>query len=1077
VRPRSFFLAAILVLAAFLPAMAQQTGTIVVNAKNRESGQPIQGAQVSVVGTRLGSLTNAEGRAAITGVPVGEHTVTVTFLGLGEVRRPNVRTVAGQTVTLDVQMEQSVLSMQQLVVTGVTDPTAGIKLPYTVARVDSMQLQVPTANSAIAALQGKVAGVNIIKGNGRPGAGVNILLRSPTAFEGSNTPLFVIDGVIIASDVTGLPTTGDIESTDIESIEVIKGAAAASIYGSRAAAGVISIKTNRGANGPKNQTRVTARTELGMDRLAGEIPITTTHHYRMNAAGTRLANSSGRDTTWAGRSARPCTGNNTVAPCGRFADQPYPGQTYDNLHALYNPGQFLSSNFSLSQTTDATTFRIALSRLDQKGTLANNDGFWRNTARVSIDHRIGTKLSVTFTGDHSKSYEDEISGNPYTSILTYPLFVNLAAKDADGNYIQVPDSTVEIENPLWRQGSRENYNMRARTQGNFTGRYSLRNWVSLDAQVSYDRADTKQQVYVPKGTPVFSGNETIPTDGSLELVHRENTAYNGAVGATFTRQFGDLNARFAARGTFERDYREQIDAEGVNFLVGGTRDLTVAGEMNDMNSSTSDVRANGYFGDLALDFKDRYTASILVRRDGSSLFGPENKWHTYKRLAGAWLLSREPFFNIPAINELKLRYAMGEAGGRPGFTNQYETWPTSRGDGITRGTAGNPTLRPQFTREQEAGVDLLAFNNRVQLELVRAWQMSKDQIILIPATVISGYSSLMANAALVKGRTYEATLTAYPIRSRDWTWSINANADNTRSTLVEWGRSCFWGSNVGRETEYTCDGEHAGDMWMQRTVRSLDNLPSWLADVKDEFAINDEGYVVWVGKNPATGQTNSYQDGLTLQPNQCRATLTTCGWGANFSRNGRTYQWGEPFRAWNEEADEVQRDNLGSSLPDVGFGFGSNLRYKGLSTFLGFRGQIGGKVFNDAKRWYYYQLRHGDHDQSGKPDGLKKTIDYYQRALAGNDDDPVFIDIFLEDGSYLKLGEARVSYRARREQTRRILGAAAPTEITFGLNARNLFTLTGYSGFDPEVGSPLYRIDFVDHPFTRTLSFTVDITF
>ena len=192
-----------------------------------------------------------------------------------------------------------------------------------------------------------------------------------------------------------------------------------------------------------------------------------------------------------------------MVPCGRFADQPYPGPTYDNLHALYNAGQFLSSNLSLSQTTDNTTFRIALSRLDQKGTLANNDGFWRNTGRVSIDHRIGTKLSIAFTGDHTKSYEDEISGNPYDLILTYPLFINLAAKDANGNYIQVPDSTVELENPLWRQGSRDNYNMRARTQGNFTARYSLRPWVSLDGQVSYDRADNKQQELRAQRDPHF----------------------------------------------------------------------------------------------------------------------------------------------------------------------------------------------------------------------------------------------------------------------------------------------------------------------------------------------------------------------------------------------------------------------------------------------------------------------------------------------------------------------------------------------------------------------------------------------
>ena len=154
--------------------------------------------------------------------------------------------------------------------------------------------------------------------------------------------------------------------------------------------------------------------------------------------------------------------------------------------------------------------------------------------------------------------------------------------------------------------------------------------------------------------------------------------------------------------------------------------------------------------------------------------------------------------------------------------------------GVSRETAGNPSLRPQFTREQEAGIDILALNNRVQLELVRAWQTSKDQIIIIPAVVMTGFSSVRANAALVKGRTYEATLTAYPIRNSNWTWSINANADNTRSTLVEWNRSCFWGSNTtnpDRATERTCSGERAGDMWMQMTAKSVDHLPSWLQDV------------------------------------------------------------------------------------------------------------------------------------------------------------------------------------------------------------------------------------------------------
>ena len=143
----------------------------------------------------------------------------------------------------------------------------------------------------------------------------------------------------------------------------------------------------------------------------------------------------------------------------------------------------------------------------------------------------------------------------------------------------------------------------------------------------------------------------------------------------------------------------------------------------------------------------------------------------------------------------------GPGAGRPSFSQQYESWSVSRTGGLSRETAGNPSLRPQFSREQEIGVDVLALDNRLQLELVRAWQTTKDQIIIVPATVITGYSSVSANAAVIKGRTYEATMSMYPLRTSNWTWSIDANAHNSRTKLVEWGRSCFWGSNAGREHE------------------------------------------------------------------------------------------------------------------------------------------------------------------------------------------------------------------------------------------------------------------------------------
>jgi hypothetical protein len=260
----------------------------------------------------------------------------------------------------------------------------------------------------------------------------------------------------------------------------------------------------------------------------------------------------------------------------------------------------------------------------------------------------------------------------------------------------------------------------------------------------------------------------------------------------------------------------------------------------------------------------------------------------------------------------------------------------------------------------------------------------------------------------------------------------------------------------------------------------VEELPSWLSDRADEFAVNNDGYLVWVGKR-ADGTPNSWGDGIAIadQAEYCAGSAGSvtggCGWGSYFTQGGFTYRWGEPFRAWDESADQVLRVNGGRSQPDLGFGFSSNLRYKGFTTYFLFRGQIGGSVYNNAKQWAYNNLRHGDLDQIGKPDELKKPLDYYQRALSQSNSG--YVDYFLEDADYLKLGEARVSYRMEQAQLTRLFGNNAPYQVELGVNARNLFTITNYSGLNPEVGSPLSRVENVGYPLLRSLTFTASIVF
>jgi TonB-linked SusC/RagA family outer membrane protein len=1047
VRFRSILLAAVMAVAIAAPAVSgQQTGTVTGTVKNKQTGAPLSGAQVSVTNTRVGAVTDAQGRFSIPGVPAGTHTLSVQYLGFSEVKRSNVVVAAGATANASFDLEPTVLSMQELVVTGVSDPTAGVKLPFTVSRVGAAQLEVPTTNSALASIQGKVAGASIIRGSGQPGSGVNIMLRSATSIgEGpDNSPLIVVDGVVIARTFGG--TTSDIESLDIENVEIIKGAAAASLYGSRAQAGVVSITTRKGKDNPVGTTRITSRTEIGKSFIGREVPLTTKHHYLMNAEGNKFINSAGRDTTWGGRTRRPIP----------FQDQEYPQQTYDNIGAVYQPGQFLTQNFTMTHNTPITTFLVGMSRTDEAGALTNNEGYWRNTGRVSIDHRLGEKFSLSLAGSHVRTWQDGLSGDPYTAAVNYAPIVDLKKKDANGNYLQLPDSTVLTENPLWRQSSRDNWDARARTFASANVRYAFAKWLTVDAQYSYDRSDIKGQVYVPKGTPTSVTSDN-PSDGQLDYDQRGTDAHNGSIATTIVRSFADFNTRITARGLFEREKTEYFYVQGTDFLVQGTRDLDAAATLNDMSSSSSDTRSNGMLINGGFDYKDKYIIDLVARRDGSSLFGPANKWHNYYRAAAAWRLAEEEWFNLPHIDEFKIRYAAGTAGGRPSFSQQYATWNVSTTGGLTRVTAGNPALKPQFTLEQEFGIDMIGLNNRVSLELVYAKQRSDDQIIAVPIPVITGYNSVYANAGEVAGHTYEATLQAQIINRTNLRWQLGAVADVGETRITRWDRACFYGSNAGRDHEFTCEGERLGDFYARTFVKSPEQLRSAMQSRASEFQVNDEGYLVWVGPG------NQYTEGVTKSL-----------WGTSTSVGGVTYNWGEPIVWQNDTTGVAYNIHSGKSSPDLNFGITNNFRLGNFTVYGLLRGQLGGEVYNNVRQAMYNTLRHADLDQSGKPDELKKPVDYYQRALySGNN----WVDIYLEDATHLKLSELSVRYRVGKSTLSRVLGNAAPTDVTFGLVGRNLLTLTGYKGFDPEAGSQLSRVENFRYPQLRTFTATFDITF
>ena len=1018
------------------PLNAQQTGTIVGVITDAVTQAPISGAQVVLQGTPMGALSNEAGRYTLNNVPVGTYQIRVTFLGRAEASRTNVLVQEGATTEVNIQMREQALRLEGVVATGVVDPIEGVKIPFSVGRLGREEMPVPTTHSALAALQGKIAGVSVSRSSGQPGTGVSILLRSPTSIVRNNSPLYVVDGVILGTSFSG--TTLDLESVDIESIEVVKGAAAAALYGSRAAGGVINITTNRGQGLAINQTRITVRSEFGQSELPQGVPLSPTHHFQLNDQGQFV----------------DVTGNPTTDPqarilaSDRFMQHAWPGQTYDNISRFFNPGQFYTNHVSVGHNAESSNFYLTFNNYREKGTIVSNEGYERRNFRINLDHRLRDDLRISATAYHNRSFRDDLSGDPFWNLLMYAPDVDLGLRDESGNFLSNPDPTESRENPIWRQTTRENHTWRARTMMNGTVNFQPLNWLRLDGTLSYDRADITRQIYVPKGiVGDLAGDDDEGTDGRLDLREEYADVLNASVSANLLRNFGDLTTRLTVRYLMETEENTTFGSDSREFWVRNVPSMGI-GQDQRTYSSSSNVEAEGYFAQLGLDYQGKYISDLLVRRDGSSLFGPGNRWNSYYRVSGAWRLSEEIWWPFPALGEFKLRASQGTAGGRPNFADQYETWSVSSSGAVSKGTLGNRNLGPELTTETELGIDLIAFN-RFNVELTWARQVTSDQIIQIPQPAISGYSNQWQNSGTIEGSTLEATIQALIMQRPDFTWSATVVADRSTSEITEWNRVCYF-TNSGLTMR--CAGANRSEIWGDRFLTGRQDLPAWHQGSGDHFQVNDDGYLV------AVGAGNSWQDGL---------------WGTEVEVDGVTYPWGMPIIE-RDEGGNVLIQRIGEFFPDATVGLINQFRVRGLDVHAHLHAAIGGQVYNRTKQRLYQHFRHADLNQAGKAEEQKKPIDYYQVLYNTNNSTSHFVD----DAGYLKLREVAVRYSLRDEGLARLgLNRLGFERMTLGLIGRNLLTFTSYDGYDPEVGSVAVRHDNFNWPNTRTLTGMVEISF
>jgi TonB-linked SusC/RagA family outer membrane protein len=1017
---RGFGAAAIALIVAAGPALAQ-TGQITGLVIDRSTGQPLVGAQVYLEGTAIGSITQDNGRYLIQNVPVGTYTVRVQMIGFAEGREENVRVQSDQITNVEFDLGITALKLQEVVVTGTADPIAGVKVPFTVGKVTKADMPVP-AVSAEQSLQGKVAGVRVVKGSGQPGSGVDVLLRGATSITKGNEPLYVVDGVILGSSMV------DIDAQDILSIEVVKGASAASLYGSRASAGVIQITTNRGRDITEGETRIMVRSEYGFNQLPLKRDyITSHHHYRVS--GTSYVDAAGN----------PVSKDEREAEDDLIADNPFPGPIYDHIDLFFDPGAYLRTSVSIAQNSRSTNFMASFNTQNDKGVVPGNDGASLYGVRVNLDHRLRDDVNFSISSYYSKYRQEDIVGGAFYDLMFMPPDVDLTTPNEDGvPYIIQPDPFTLQENPLYNAYFGDDEDFRSRFSGSVTVRYSPANWFSLEANGSYDRSDRHNDSYTFKGFKTLS-NES---QGSVSRSNNLSQAINANVTASFLKSFGDLTTRTKFQYLIERDTNDGRSASGTNLAVVDVEDIDVATNEN-AGSSYNDIRSAGFFGILALDYRGKYVAETLVRRDGSSLFGEDNRWATYYRASGAWRMSEEDWWPIESLNEFKVRYSIGTAGGRPGFSDRFEVWSVSGGS-VSKGTLGNKGLKPEHQTEQEFGIDMI-MNNRHSLQLVYATSTVKDQLLSVPLPGLYGYSSQWQNAGTLESNTYEVTFETMLVQRPGLQWSMNVVGDRTRTEITEFDRGCY-GS-----TPYYCAGELIGTVRGYNFLTDVSQLPSTAQGSASEFDINDDGLLVWVG------QGNSFRDQA---------------WDTSGEVDGRSYDFGIPIFETDDNYNRLLVP-IGDSNPDFNLGIGSNFQWKGFNFYALFDAKFGGDIYNNTRQWAYRDYNHADYDQAGKEEALKKPVTYYQVLYNTNS----LTSWFIEDGSFVKFREMSVQYGFNRDQLSRLFGGLGIERLSIGLVGRNLYTWSDYTGFDPDVGSIRNPYDGFPYPNFRTFTAKVDVTF
>lgn len=1077
-------------------ARAQGGGNAVLTGTVQgEFGRPVEAANVYITELAISVATGADGKYTIT-IPAARVSGQQVNLRVRAIaHQPSVKPVriTAGTQTFNFDLKDDINRLDEVVVTGVVgEGTERSKVPFAVAHLSTEDLPVP-ALDPVTALAGKVSGMRIASTSGRPGSTPEIQLRGVTSINSagrSTSPLIIVDGAIM--NVGSLQELGGL---DIESVEVVKGAAGASLYGTRAANGVITIKTKRGGSGA-DAVKFNVRSEYGLTDLSSvDWGQPTNSTLQLDETGRRFcvtgaANVAGcsRTVDWmtevyrinnvAGDTTRlPVTLQNNAPGLvdlqNVYQATPWVGKRYDALAQMSRSNPITLNAIDATGKIGGVRFYVSGSYQNEQGAFRGLQGNNQRRGRVNLDYDARPDLTVSVSSLYDNGWNDN-HGAGFGSILRAQPGTDYLAKDTLGRAIlrlsPVHSPTGNGDTSPFYGNSGVSYDVTKSTRwlGNISTRYYPADWVTIEGTFAYDNRHTDNPSYQVKGYRTTSLSATT-NGGNMQWDNNLDEAFNGNLTASFRKQLmSDLSGRLQLRGLFDQENIANVHSAGSIFAV---RDIytTSNTKTNKVATSSSQVVKNlGFLTGASLEYKDRYVLDGTFRYDGSSLFGEGNRWAPFGRIAGVWRIGQESWYNVPYISDLRFRASHGTAGSTPRFSAQYEVYNVSSTGNLSLGTAGNKKLKPETTTEDEIGTDFTLFN-RLGTTITYAHAVTRDQLLQVNTPSSLGFATQWQNAGTLDNKTFEVEANLPVMNTKDFTWTMRGTWDRTRTYITELftpeyttdggtgqGTTTFF--HITADKDSISGGQHVnrfGGIWGRKFYRTCSDMPSSLrskcTDDKNaaagsfEYQANGDRYIVWVGEG------NTWRDGIkkNLWVTQLKGANSPFG-------NGIPLYWGmpivdRPLAGQPGEGTGISQI-IGNVFPDFRWTYSNTMSYKRVSLYGLFDATWGQEIYNQGEGWGLLDFTSTQFDQGHRTIETATPAGYSWRA-GGSESTGIggFYDVLgpnnysVEDGSFIKLREVSLSYRIG--SVRRV------GDWSVGLIGRNLHTWTKYSGLDPEVGA------------------------